>query len=339
MGTLLFSCASSSARMKGASPAKNQEELNSVVKENGFASQRIESATEIESRGIHLENSEVSAGNPLEYDPKKAVSENKKSDRIETPLLQWYELLVQTDQPVGAYELELSFDPRLATFQKLAGGNSVHFAGLPWCTLENIHQGQMILSSFHGAIDGPSGEVSLGRILFQSRSKESFSLSGRFRKLVSPDQKEISGQLISKLETDFGRESPAFFSKPSKNRLPNTGTEIFVITTFPLGGYALILEYDPTILHIQEIQGGSSPYFASLPFSSPQTYQSGRTKISAFYGGFSGPIGKISICWIVFKTLQKGRSPLRIEQLEMSDSEGQLKEGTSALSLSEIEVK
>lgn len=338
------SCAGTGERV-GASESRDQSESKEMEQNSGFVSfqnlvanpEKTTGSTLTTGSASKMEEDTSKKTYPREHFEKNSTSENSKITQTSATKFQEYEILVITEDPIGAYELTLFYSPKEATLEKLVGGNSVYFKAVPWINQNDILPGKLTLSSFHGSSEGPSGDVSLGRVVF--RWPQTVMLEGRLNTLVSPDQKQISGKLVLRAinEKDpLKREQQTLTTDASKNM---TSTEVFLFTSFPLGGYVLVLEYDPNFLHIQEIQGGSSPYFASPPFASTQTYRSGRTKISGFYGGFPGPIGKISICWIFFKTLREGRTSLRVENLELSDSEGNLQEGSSQLVPEVIEAK
>ena len=70
----------------------------------------------------------------------------------------------------------------------------------------------------------------------------------------------------------------------------------------PLGAYALLITYDPTVVVIGGIGGGSSAPFNASPGASSATFSSGSTLFAAYQAaGLAAPTGVVSVARISFQ--------------------------------------
>ena len=82
-------------------------------------------------------------------------------------------------------------------------------------------------------------------------------------------------------------------------------TDISVnVGSTPLGAYSVTVTYDPAVLTIASVAGGSSPEFSGSPTTNSGSFTSGSTNISAFQTtSLTGPTGIVSIARPTFNAV------------------------------------
>src|SRR5207249_3646171 len=75
--------------------------------------------------------------------------------------------------------------------------------------------------------------------------------------------------------------------------------------TTTLGAYSIALSYDPTLLTVATVAGGSTTEFQGTPqsFTSCATANSCQTNISAFQTNANGPTGNVSVAKVTFNAV------------------------------------
>src|SRR5262249_40567048 len=69
----------------------------------------------------------------------------------------------------------------------------------------------------------------------------------------------------------------------------------------PLGAYTIAIEYDPSVVTIASIAGGSTLEFSGAPTTKPSSFTSGTTRISAFNTtSLTSPTGLVSVARVTF---------------------------------------
>jgi hypothetical protein len=75
---------------------------------------------------------------------------------------------------------------------------------------------------------------------------------------------------------------------------------------YPLGAYGARLAYDPSVLSIVSVKGGTTPEFSPAPFTNPVSFTSGATPISAFQNAsLDAPFGITSGARVTFTVRPK----------------------------------
>lgn len=227
----------------------------------------------------------------------------------------WSEIFVQTEQSVGAYSFSLEWDPKHLRLKQIKGGHSSYFSSPPWT--REIGPNTLEISSFHGSQRvGPSGTVSLCLLEWEGEVSVPKIVLQKLSQVQT--QASIPGELFVQQHS----QKPTLVLDEESPVSTETLVEVWLHSDFPLKGYLFTLRYDPQFIHIQEVQGGGSFYFSSPPFSAPETYPSGSTKISAYHGATEGPTGKISLCKIFFKKIQSGQTTLTLTDSHWIDLQG-----------------
>lgn len=71
--------------------------------------------------------------------------------------------------PVGAYTLEVSFDPAQAQLVSIESGNTPEFSSAPISNRESYESGKVRFSAFQtSSMDGPTGRVQVATLVFKS---------------------------------------------------------------------------------------------------------------------------------------------------------------------------
>ena len=72
----------------------------------------------------------------------------------------------------------------------------------------------------------------------------------------------------------------------------------------PLGAYAIRVGYDPAVLQILEIRGGSHPTFSPMPSFDGATFNSGDTLFAAYQSdSLTSPVGTVGVAVVRFQAV------------------------------------
>jgi len=97
------------------------------------------------------------------------------------------------------------------------------------------------------------------------------------------------------------------------------------VGSVPLGGYTFRLRYDPTVLNIARIDGGTTPEFRNRPLANADTFASGTTILDGLNEtSFTSPAGKVNVAVVIFKSIRTGGSPLTVEALNLFTPQGEV---------------
>jgi hypothetical protein len=70
-----------------------------------------------------------------------------------------------------------------------------------------------------------------------------------------------------------------------------------------LGGYAFALSYDPAVVHVVSVAGGSTPEFGLPPVTAPASFASGSTPFAAAQGSLLSPTGAVVVATVTFQAV------------------------------------
>jgi len=94
------------------------------------------------------------------------------------------------------------------------------------------------------------------------------------------------------------RAADVFVGVPPFNPHPDQEFTIDVsvdVGTAALGSYDFVFQYDPLIVTVVALAGGSTPEFSAAPVTDPATFTSGLTRFVAAQPGTSTPTGLVSV--------------------------------------------
>ena len=82
-------------------------------------------------------------------------------------------------------------------------------------------------------------------------------------------------------------------------------TEITVdVGTTPLGAYSVTVTYDPAVLTIASVAGGTTPEFSGSPTTNPGTFTNGTTNVAGFQtASLTRPTGVVSLARVTFNAV------------------------------------
>jgi len=117
-------------------------------------------------------------------------------------------------------------------------------------------------------------------------------------------------------------------SSPGTNPDPNstfTSSVTADVGASALGAYSFEVTYNPNVVVITGIAGGSAPGFSSAPTTNPATFSSGLTPFNAFqFSSLVTPAGVVEVAVITFKAVGYGgtSSSLQINVKKLVDTNG-----------------
>jgi len=99
--------------------------------------------------------------------------------------------------------------------------------------------------------------------------------------------------------------------------------KVFVASAVPLGAYTLQLSFDPAVLELTRIGGGSAE-FAAPPVTNPEKFPSGVVRFAAFQPvRLDGPVGLCHVATLSFKPrATKGSTRVQVEAVTVADTLG-----------------
>lgn len=99
--------------------------------------------------------------------------------------------------------------------------------------------------------------------------------------------------------------------------------KVFVYSRVALGAYTLQLSFDPAVLDLVGISGGSAE-FAPAPFANPETFASGVVRFSAFQPlRLDGPVGHCHVATLTFQPqVARGRTRIELQAITLADTLG-----------------
>lgn len=98
---------------------------------------------------------------------------------------------------------------------------------------------------------------------------------------------------------------------------------LYVLSSAPLGAYTLQLSFDPSVLELRSVGGGSAE-FGATPFNDPSEFSTGVVRFSAFQVmGMNGPKGRCHVATFAFRPrVNKGRTRVTVEAITFADTKG-----------------
>ena len=99
--------------------------------------------------------------------------------------------------------------------------------------------------------------------------------------------------------------------------------KVFVSSGVPLGAYTLQLSFDPSVLNLVSITGGTAE-FAAPPITNPEKFASGMVRFSAFQPmRMDGPLGLCHVATLSFTPrATKGSTRVEVEAIVLADTLG-----------------
>jgi len=90
-----------------------------------------------------------------------------------------------------------------------------------------------------------------------------------------------------------------------------------------LGSYAFTLTYDPAVVHVSGIAGGTTAEFSGAPATNPATFASGSTPLAAAQGSSVSPSGFLSVATVTLAAvgLPGDSSDLDLPSVSMFDAQ------------------
>jgi len=93
----------------------------------------------------------------------------------------------------------------------------------------------------------------------------------------------------------------------------------------PLGAYNFALTYNPAVVRVESITGGTTAEFSTDPITNPTNFPSGRTRFAAFNtASLTSPTGAVSVARVTFESggLVGDSSPIGVEIITLADTDG-----------------
>jgi len=111
--------------------------------------------------------------------------------------------------------------------------------------------------------------------------------------------------LLALAATQVGA-ADVFVGTPPFN--PETGEQVAIellvdVGSDVLGSYFVDFEYDPAVVHIFSVAGGTTGEFSSGPTTNPATFGSGVTPLAAAQGDTSSPTGFVSVATVTLSAV------------------------------------
>ena len=109
-----------------------------------------------------------------------------------------------------------------------------------------------------------------------------------------------------------GRAADVFVGVPPFNPQPDQEFVIDVsvdVGTSALGSYDFRFEYNPTVVTVVSLTGGSTPEFSAAPVTDPATFTSGATRFVAAQPSTSGPTGLVSVATLRLRAAHFSLAP------------------------------
>ncbi len=122
----------------------------------------------------------------------------------------------------------------------------------------------------------------------------------------------------------WGRAADVFVGVPALNPPPDSEFVIDVsvdVGTGVLGSYDFRFEYDPTVVTIVSLTGGTTAEFSAPPVTDPASFASGATRFVAAQAGTTSPTGLVSVATLRLRAahVSLGPSDLDITVLGLFD--------------------
>jgi hypothetical protein len=115
------------------------------------------------------------------------------------------------------------------------------------------------------------------------------------------------------------RAADVFVGTPPFNPTPGQAFSIELLVDVgasTLGSYSLEFVYDPSVVNVASIGGGSTPAFNAPPITDPGSFASGLTAIAGVQGGATAPGGFVSIATL---NLEAVGTPGQSSVLDLDD--------------------
>lgn len=148
-----------------------------------------------------------------------------------------------------------------------------------------------------------------------------------FRSLARPSKRRTVALLIA---AELLVASVAFAGGPRlrlqrerTNQDESVRVKAFVLSPVPLGAYTLDLSFDPALLELVDISGGSAE-FGSAPIKNPEQFAGGVVRFSAFQPvRMDGPRGRCHVATFTFRPrVQDGRTRIELSAVTVADTAG-----------------
>jgi hypothetical protein len=88
-----------------------------------------------------------------------------------------------------------------------------------------------------------------------------------------------------------------------------------------LGAYDFVFRYDPAVIHVVSIAGGTTAEFSAAPFTNVATFTSGATRFVATHGSTTSPTGVVTVARLTLATqlISLGSSDLILSPAALFD--------------------
>jgi Cohesin domain len=115
-----------------------------------------------------------------------------------------------------------------------------------------------------------------------------------------------------------------FVGVPAGNPPPNSQFTIEItvnVGTAVLGSYDFTFRYDPAVIHVVSIAGGTTSEFGTVPTTNPATFASGTTRFVAAQASTISPTGNVSVARLTLQTqnISLGSSDLVLDPASLFD--------------------
>jgi hypothetical protein len=88
-----------------------------------------------------------------------------------------------------------------------------------------------------------------------------------------------------------------------------------------LGAYDVVFRYDPAVIHVVSIAGGTTAEFSAAPTTNPATFASGVTRFVAAHGNTASPTGVVTVARLTLaaQLISLGSSDLVLDPVALFD--------------------
>ena len=217
-----------------------------------------------------------------------------------------------------SYSLTLEFSPDVLTIDGVEGGDSP-FDGIPDFNTDQS-AGKVSITSV-GSGTGIIGDQRIARLTLTALAKLQGKSFLRFAsvELNDGDDSRIPPAVVADAEVAVGDA----VVRVGSGVIPVGGSGNFPVTVAfnpesGLAGYSLSIEYDPSIVKIEQLLHGDAP-FGGTPVSHIFEAE-GLVNVVGFHGSRPGPRGRTLVLKIELTGLAKGSSPLKVTVRDLVDA-------------------
>jgi hypothetical protein len=217
-----------------------------------------------------------------------------------------------------SYSLTLEFSPDVLTIDGVEGGDSP-FDEIPAFNIDNP-AGNVSITAV-GSGGGITGDQRIATVKLTALEKLQGKSFLKFAdvELNDSDDSPISPAVVSDAEVSVGDA----VVRVGSGVIPVGGSGTFPVTVAfnpesGLAGYSLAIEYDPSIVKIEQLLHGDTP-FGGTPVSHIFEAE-GLVNVVGFHGSRPGPRGRTLVLKIELTGLAEGSSPLKVTVRDLVDA-------------------